>query len=160
MFLIFCNNVGMDRNTDKSNHENSWYLCRLWDCSSPERRICSCWQHLWVSVLSGKPRISCDTLYFKRKRNLNNPWIIERKFMLKRPLELGADMSYYSMTKYMNGHSDVIMGSVALNDSGLADRLRFLQNATGAVPSPFDCYLVNRRWVTHNIFVVYCWWKI
>ena len=54
-------------------------------------------------------------------------------------------MSYNSMTKYMNGHSDVIMGSVALNDEGLAERLRFLQNATGGVPSPFDCYLVNRR---------------
>ena len=65
--------------------------------------------------------------------------------ILQRPLEQGADMSYNSMTKYMNGHSDVIMGSVALNDEGLAERLRFLQNATGGVPSPFDCYLVNRR---------------
>ena len=62
----------------------------------------------------------------------------------QRPLELGADISYYSMTKYMNGHTDVIMGSVALNSEDLADRLRFLQNAAGAVPSPFDCYLVNR----------------
>jgi len=62
----------------------------------------------------------------------------------QRPLELGADISYYSMTKYMNGHTDVIMGSVALNSKDLADRLRFLQNAAGAVPSPFDCYLVNR----------------
>jgi len=62
----------------------------------------------------------------------------------QRPLELGADISYYSMTKYMNGHTDVIMGSVALNNQDLADRLRFLQNAAGAVPSPFDCYLVNR----------------
>ena len=65
--------------------------------------------------------------------------------ILQRPLEQGADMSYNSMTKYMNGHSDVIMGSVALNDDELAERLRFLQNATGGVPSPFDCYLVNRR---------------
>ena len=52
---------------------------------------------------------------------------------------------YYSLTKYMNGHSDVIMGSVALNNVGLAERLKFIQNATGAVPSPFDCFLVNRR---------------
>lgn len=62
----------------------------------------------------------------------------------QRPLELGADITYYSLTKYMNGHTDVIMGSVALNDDDLADRLKFLQNAAGAVPSPFDCYLVNR----------------
>ena len=54
---------------------------------------------------------------------------------------------YYSLTKYMNGHSDVIMGSVALNNAGLAERLKFIQNATGAVPSPFDCFLVNRRYV-------------
>ena len=60
-------------------------------------------------------------------------------------------MSYYSMTKYMNGHTDVIMGSVALNDPELAERLRFLQNATGSVPSPFDCYLVNRRLVNLKI---------
>lgn len=44
----------------------------------------------------------------------------------------------------MNGHTDVIMGSVSLNDDNLADRIRFLQNAIGPVPSPFDCYLVNR----------------
>ena len=44
----------------------------------------------------------------------------------------------------MNGHSDVIMGSCALNNTDLAERLRFLQNAMGPVPSPFDCYLVNR----------------
>lgn len=62
----------------------------------------------------------------------------------QRPLELGADITYYSLTKYMNGHTDVIMGSVALNDDHLAERLKFLQNAAGAVPSPFDCYLVNR----------------
>ena len=54
---------------------------------------------------------------------------------------------YYSLTKYMNGHSDVIMGSVALNNAGLAERLKFIQNATGAVPSAFDCFLVNRRYV-------------
>ena len=47
----------------------------------------------------------------------------------------------------MNGHSDVIMGAVALNDAGLTERLKFIQNATGAVPSPFDCFLVNRRYV-------------
>lgn len=47
---------------------------------------------------------------------------------LQRPLELGADIVMYSLTKYMNGHSDVIMGSAALNDDDLHKRLRFLQN--------------------------------
>ena len=62
----------------------------------------------------------------------------------QKPLDLGADVSYYSDTKYMNGHSDVLMGSVAMNDDDLFQRVKFLQFATGPVPSPFDCYLVNR----------------
>ena len=73
--------------------------------------------------------------------------LLEILFIQQRPLELGADIVYYSLTKYMNGHSDIIMGSVALNNAGLAERLKFIQNATGAVPSPFDCFLVNRRYV-------------
>merc|ERR1719460_1644778 len=62
----------------------------------------------------------------------------------QRPLELGADIAYYSLTKYMNGHMDVIMGACCTNSEELHKKLRFLQNAIGPVPSPFDCYLVNR----------------
>jgi len=64
--------------------------------------------------------------------------------MLQRPLDLGADVVIHSTTKYLNGHSDVIGGAIALRDGTLAAQLRFLQNAIGAVPSPFDCYLVLR----------------
>uniref|UniRef100_A0A1A9WFW0 cystathionine gamma-lyase n=1 Tax=Glossina brevipalpis TaxID=37001 RepID=A0A1A9WFW0_9MUSC len=62
----------------------------------------------------------------------------------QRPLELGADLVCYSLTKYMNGHSDVVMGAVTMNSDNLYDRLKFLQNAVGIVPAPFDCYQVNR----------------
>ena len=62
----------------------------------------------------------------------------------QRPLELGADLVCYSLTKYMNGHTDVVMGGITLNSEDLYDRLKFLQNALGIVPSPFDCYQVNR----------------
>ncbi|KAI5643249.1 cys/Met metabolism PLP-dependent enzyme domain-containing protein [Phthorimaea operculella] len=62
----------------------------------------------------------------------------------QKPLDLGVDISMYSVTKYLNGHADVIMGSVALNDADLAKRLSFLQNSIGVVASPYDCYLVNR----------------
>ena len=82
---------------------------------------------------------------FKEEQNIF--LVVDNTFessYFQRPLELGADISYYSLTKYMNGHSDVIMGAVCLNDSCLYDRLQFLQNAVGSVPSPFDCYLVNR----------------
>ena len=60
------------------------------------------------------------------------------------PLALGADFVVHSMTKYLNGHSDVVMGMVALNDTATYDRLKFLQNAAGAVPGPQDCFLVLR----------------
>ena len=63
---------------------------------------------------------------------------------LQRPLELGADLVLHSATKYLGGHSDVIGGLVATRNDELAERLRFHQNAAGAVPSPFDCWLVLR----------------
>jgi cystathionine gamma-synthase len=63
---------------------------------------------------------------------------------LQRPLELGADVVMHSATKYLGGHSDVISGVVATNDPAIAERLRFLQNAMGAVPGPLDCFLVLR----------------
>jgi len=64
--------------------------------------------------------------------------------VLQRPLELGATLSVHSTTKYLNGHSDVIGGAVMTSDDALAERLHFIQKAIGAVPSPFDCYLVLR----------------
>jgi len=63
---------------------------------------------------------------------------------LQQPLALGADVAVHSSTKYLGGHSDVVGGFAAVNDAELADELGFLQNAMGAVPSPFDCYLVLR----------------
>ena len=64
--------------------------------------------------------------------------------ILQRPLELGATMVAHSMTKYLNGHSDVVAGCVMTSDDAIAERLHFLQKAAGAVPSPFDCYMVLR----------------
>jgi cystathionine gamma-synthase len=63
---------------------------------------------------------------------------------LQRPLELGADIVVHSTTKYLGGHSDVIGGFVATNDDAVAERLRFLQKSLGAVPGPFDSWLVLR----------------
>ena len=63
---------------------------------------------------------------------------------LQRPLELGADVVVHSTTKYLGGHSDVIGGFVATNDPTVAERLKFLQKSLGAVPGPFDCWLVLR----------------
>ena len=63
---------------------------------------------------------------------------------LQRPLELGADIVVHSTTKYLSGHSDVIGGFAATNDPTIAERLFFLQKSLGAVPGPFDCWLVLR----------------
>jgi cystathionine gamma-synthase len=63
---------------------------------------------------------------------------------LQNPLALGADVVVHSTTKYLGGHSDVVGGLVVLDDPAIADRIAFLQNATGAVPGPWDCYLVQR----------------
>ncbi|MGE5315755.1 MAG: trans-sulfuration enzyme family protein [Acidobacteriota bacterium] len=64
--------------------------------------------------------------------------------LFQHPLELGADIVLHSSTKYIGGHSDVINGSVMTSDDGLYEKIRFKQNAIGAVPSPFDCFLVMR----------------
>jgi cystathionine gamma-synthase len=62
----------------------------------------------------------------------------------QRPLELGADLVVHSTTKYLGGHSDVVGGAVIARAESWRERLRFVQNAVGAVPGPFDCFLVHR----------------
>jgi cystathionine gamma-synthase len=63
---------------------------------------------------------------------------------LQRPLDLGADIVFHSATKYLGGHSDLIMGVAITRDEALAERLRLLQSAMGAIPGPFDCFLALR----------------
>jgi cystathionine gamma-lyase len=84
----------------------------------------------------------------------------------QRPLELGADVVMHSATKYLNGHSDVVGGVLAVRDAGLAEQLAFLQNSVGAVAGPFDSFLALRgvktlalRMERHNAsgLAVACW---
>jgi cystathionine beta-lyase/cystathionine gamma-synthase len=63
---------------------------------------------------------------------------------LQNPLDLGADVVMHSATKYLGGHSDVVMGVLAMNDASLAEKIAFLQNAVGAVSAPMDCFLMLR----------------
>ena len=69
----------------------------------------------------------------------------------QRPLELGADIVVHSTTKYLNGHSDVIGGVVITRDDGLAEKLAYVQNAAGAVPGPWDCFLTLRGLKTLHV---------
>ncbi|TDB69019.1 cystathionine gamma-synthase [Arundinibacter roseus] len=70
---------------------------------------------------------------------------------LQNPLDLGADIVMHSVTKYLGGHSDTVMGALVLNDDALAQQLAFIQNASGAVPGPQDCFLVLRGLKTLHI---------
>lgn len=80
-----------------------------------------------------------------KERNLLS--VVDNTFAspyLQQPLTMGADLVLHSATKYLGGHSDVVMGAVVTSDDDLAKRLFFLQNAAGAVPGPQDCFLVLR----------------
>ncbi|MBL0112851.1 MAG: PLP-dependent transferase [Saprospiraceae bacterium] len=72
---------------------------------------------------------------------------------LQNPLDYGADIVLHSATKYINGHSDVVHGALIVKSQELADQLHFIQNATGAVPGPMDCFLVLRGIKTMHIRV-------
>jgi cystathionine gamma-lyase len=83
----------------------------------------------------------------ERARKKGVVTVVDNTFMspyFQRPLELGADVTFHSVTKYLNGHSDLVGGALLLNDDGLHEQLRFLQNAAGAVPGPMDCFLALR----------------
>lgn len=70
---------------------------------------------------------------------------------LQNPLDQGADIVMHSVTKYLGGHSDTVMGALIVNDDHLAKQLAFIQNASGAVPGPQDCFLVLRGIKTLHI---------
>lgn len=72
---------------------------------------------------------------------------------LQNPLDYGADIVLHSATKYIGGHSDVIHGALIVKDKALADQLHFIQNATGAVPGPMDCFLILRGIKTLHVRV-------
>lgn len=82
---------------------------------------------------------------------------VDNTFMspyFQRPLELGADLVVHSVTKYINGHSDVVMGLIVGNDPELWQRLKFVQNGIGAIPSPFDSWLALRGVKTLHLRMV------
>ena len=82
--------------------------------------------------------------------------VVDNTFLspyVQNPLDHGADIVVHSVTKYINGHSDVLMGVAAFNSESLKERLTFLQNAIGAVPSAFDCWLAQRGLKTLHLRV-------
>jgi cystathionine beta-lyase/cystathionine gamma-synthase len=85
------------------------------------------------------------TVEIAKKNNLIS--VVDNTFMspyFQNPLSLGADVVLHSTTKYLNGHCDVVGGILITSDEKIHERLRYLQNAIGSVPSPFDCWLTLR----------------
>lgn len=89
------------------------------------------------------------------KKQKQDAWVaVDNTFatpFLQMPLELGADIVSHSTTKYIGGHSDVVGGALILNDDTLAEKMFYLQNATGSVPSPMDCFLLIRSIKTLHV---------
>jgi len=80
--------------------------------------------------------------------------VVDNTFMspyFQKPMRLGADIVVHSVTKYMNGHSDVVGGAILMDRDDLHERLKFLQNAVGGVPGPMDCFLVLRGLKTLHV---------
>ncbi|PID59640.1 MAG: cystathionine gamma-synthase [Ignavibacteriae bacterium] len=89
---------------------------------------------------------------FAKKNNLIA--VVDNTFMspyFQNPLELGADIVVHSSSKYLGGHSDIISGIVIVNDDELKNKIKFFQKAIGAIPSPFDCWLILRSTKTLSL---------
>jgi len=103
---------------------------------------------VWIETPTNPLLKLADLRAFAEIAKKKGLWLcVDNTFMspyFQRPLALGATIVVHSTTKYLNGHCDVVGGCVVTNDDEIAERLKFLQNAIGAVPAPMDCYLVIR----------------
>jgi cystathionine gamma-synthase len=126
----------------------AWSACDLRDLDAVEAEWRNETRLVWVETPTNPMLHVVDIAPLSHLAHGRNARVVvDNTFatpFLQQPLALGADASLHSSTKYLGGHSDVVGGFIALHDAEWADELRFLQNAMGAVPSPFDCYLVLR----------------
>ena len=103
---------------------------------------------IWLESPTNPTLKVCDIAAISEIAHRHNVLVVVDNTFLspyfQNPIVLGADIVVHSITKYIAGHSDVIGGAVMLNDKELYEKIKFNQNALGAVPSPFDCYLVLR----------------
>jgi cystathionine gamma-synthase len=121
------------------------------DLTSPDA-VAAAWQSatrlVWIETPSNPLLRIADIEALAHVAHERGGWcVVDNTFAtpyLQQPLSLGADAVVHSATKYLGGHSDVVGGAVVTNDDVLAEYLGFIQNSAGAVPGPFDCYLVQR----------------
>jgi cystathionine gamma-lyase len=110
---------------------------------------------VWVETPTNPLLKLCDIAAVAEICKQKRVWLaVDNTFMtpmLQRPLDLGAHLVVHSTTKYLNGHADVVGGTVITRDEELNERLSFLQNAIGAVPGPLDCFMVLRGTKTLHV---------
>jgi cystathionine gamma-lyase len=127
----------------------------LSDLSAVEKAVKPNTKMIWIeSPTNPMLKIFDIEALAKLARAKNILSIVDNTFMspyFQRPLDLGADVVMHSITKYMNGHSDVVGGVLITNHSKLYEELKYLQNAVGAVPGPQDCFLVMRGLKTLHV---------
>ncbi|KAF5305235.1 hypothetical protein FQR65_LT07774 [Abscondita terminalis] len=120
----------------------------IYDLKNLESAIQSNTSLIWVEPISNPLLKVADIQSISKiAKELNILFGVDNTFLTSyfhRPLELGADVVSQSLSKYVNGHSDVIMGAIVVNRKDLYDKLKFTQNAMGIIPSPVDCAQVLR----------------
>lgn len=127
----------------------------LADAKSLERAIQPNTKLLWIETPTNPMLKVLDIqalTTIARKHGITS--VVDNTFMssyFQKPLDLGADVVVHSVTKYMNGHSDVVGGVLATNNETLYREIKFMQNAVGGVPAPMDCFLVMRGLKTLHV---------
>ena len=128
---------------------------RFVDTTDPSLEIPEGTRLVWLETPTNPLLKTSDIAAIARKAHAAGAiLVVDNTFatpVFQRPLELGADVVVHSMTKYLNGHSDVVGGIAVTSDDAIAERLAYLQNAAGAVPAPWDCFLVLRGLKTLHV---------
>ena len=125
-----------------------FHFVNMEDLTSVKEKINSNTKLIWVETPTNPMMnvVDIKSMSFLAKKN-NILLCVDNTFAtpyIQRPLDLGADIVMHSATKYIAGHSDVVIGAVVLNDENLHKNLSFIQNASGATPGPMDCFLTLR----------------
>ena len=129
-------------------YQLKFHFVNMEDLTFVEEKINSNTKLIWVETPTNPMMnvVDIKSMSFLAKKN-NILLCVDNTFAtpyIQRPVDLGADIVMHSATKYIAGHSDVVIGAIILNDENLYKKLSFIQNASGATPGPMDCFLALR----------------
>jgi cystathionine beta-lyase len=130
------------------NFDIKFHFINLNDTTEIEKHINENTKLLWLETPTNPLLTIVDIKQVSEISAKNHlKLIVDNTFaspFLQNPLDLGADIVMHSASKYLGGHSDIILGALVTNDKTIADELSFVQNASGAIPGPMDCFLTSR----------------